>query len=166
VTFTDEELVALRAHRGLPVAFTGHRPDKLAQYEAAVRKHIFTALMVMEPSEVISGMALGLDTWAALTALKMNIPLRAAVPFDGQHLRWPEEARRRYVDILFKAKWVKVVCEGSYHPSKMQARNEWMVDHCALLLGYWNGSRGGTKNCLDYARRVNRDRLVFDPTKL
>lgn len=166
MTFTDEDLVRLLAAQGQPIAFTGHRLDKVGGFEDVVRKHMLLALAVARPSEVISGMASGIDTWAALTALKLNIPLRCAVPFKGQEKLWPHEACKVYQHILSQAAFVNIVCEGGYHASKMQARNEWMVDRCALLLAYWNGSTGGTKNCLDYARRVERDRLIFIPSEL
>ena len=163
---TPEQYRVLAAHRGQVLAFTGHRPDKVAAFEVAVRRHMFAALLAMEPREVISGMAVGVDTWAAESALALDIPLVAAIPFEGQHYRWPAEARRLYGRLLDRAARIQVVCPGPYHPSKMQARNEWMVDRAGLLLGYWNGSAGGTRNCLLYAERVKRDRLVVDPVSL
>lgn len=45
-----------------------------------------------------------------------------------------------------------VVCGGGYSPEKMQRRNAWMVDHCDFLLACWDGSPGGTGNCMAYAR--------------
>jgi uncharacterized phage-like protein YoqJ len=39
----------------------------------------------------------------------------------------------------------------------MQKRNEMMVDDCNLLLTLWDGSDGGTANCLGYARRKRPD---------
>lgn len=31
-----------------------------------------------------------------------------------------------------------------------------MVDDCDSLLALWDGSSGGTKNCLDYARKKGK----------
>jgi uncharacterized phage-like protein YoqJ len=42
----------------------------------------------------------------------------------------------------------------------MQVRNEWMVDHCNDLLAVWDGSDGGTGNCVRYAQRI------LEPSKL
>lgn len=163
---TPDQDAVLRQHLHQTLAFTGHRPDKVAAYERAIRLHMLTSMMLMEPASVISGMALGVDTWAAECALALAIPLVAAVPFKGQDQLWPAALRRHYDTILERAVGVRVVCEGDYHPSKMQARNEWMVDRCGLLLAYWNGSSGGTANCVHYARRVKRDRIEVDPTAL
>jgi uncharacterized phage-like protein YoqJ len=35
----------------------------------------------------------------------------------------------------------------------MQKRNEYIVDNSSLLLSLWDGTSGGTKNCLDYAKK-------------
>ena len=34
----------------------------------------------------------------------------------------------------------------------MQRRNEFMVDNADMVLAYHDGSEGGTKNCVDYAK--------------
>jgi uncharacterized phage-like protein YoqJ len=157
----------LEAHEGQSLAFTGHRPDKVAQYEGVVRLHILCTLLTMKPREVISGMALGVDTWVADAALGLGIPLVAAVPFAKQDAKWSSADRKRYRALLWKAAIVCVVSEASsYHPSQMQARNEWMVDRCGLLVAYWNGSTGGTSNCVAYARRKGRAHVLVDPTIL
>lgn len=163
---TSEQYQALLRHRHQVLAFTGHRPNKVSEYEQVVRVHMLASMLVMEPKEVISGMAVGIDTWAAESALQLGIPLVAAIPFKGQESIWPAEAQRKYRAILEQAVQVCVVCSGGYHPSKMSARNSWMVDNCDLLLGYWNGSLGGTRNCLLGAERVGRATIIVDPSKL
>jgi uncharacterized phage-like protein YoqJ len=35
----------------------------------------------------------------------------------------------------------------------MQRRNEWMVDRADKLVALWDGSWGGTFNCIEYARK-------------
>jgi uncharacterized phage-like protein YoqJ len=35
----------------------------------------------------------------------------------------------------------------------MQRRNEWMVERADVILALWNGSSGGTANCVAYARQ-------------
>lgn len=153
----------LRLHFNDSLAFTGHRPDKVQEFEMPIRRNMAASMLLMEPKEVISGMAVGVDQWAAEVALSLGFPLVAAIPFVGQEKLWPTWAQRRYNDLLDKATSVHVVCLGDYHPTKMQARNEWMVDRCGLLLAYWNGSAGGTANCVRYARKVKCDHYVVEP---
>lgn len=147
---------------GLVVAVTGHRPDKLGGWDplhpvvAQVRKALRDALAATWPAHVITGMALGVDTWAAEACLELGIPFVAALPCDNWGSQWPAYAQARQALLLAKAQRQHVVSPGPYKPWKLQRRNEWMVDQCALLLSVWDGSSGGTRNCLMYAAEVGR----------
>lgn len=143
------------------LAITGHRPNKIGGYkpnQTAVDIKKFLELLVdsEKPSVMISGMALGVDTIWARVALEKRIPLVAAIPFWGQERMWPKESQEEYSEILRQATKVVPVSEGGYAVWKMQKRNEWMVDHCDKLVYIWDGSPGGTKNCIDYARKVGK----------
>lgn len=141
-------------------AATGHRPNKLGGYgnEAYQQlKYLAQCCFVGErPTKVISGMALGWDQAWADAALGEGIPLIAAIPFVGQENIWPEESKKRYRALLDKAEKVEVVCSGGYAAWKMQERNEWMVDNCDRLVALWDGSSGGTANCVKYAEKVGK----------
>jgi uncharacterized phage-like protein YoqJ len=140
----------------LVIAATGHRPDKLGGYSPLVLARLTdlaTAYFTRtNPTQVISGMALGWDTAIALAAINLHIPLVAAVPFKGQEKRWRDYDQERYHDILASAIDVVIVCPGGYSTGKMMRRNQWMVDHCDRLLALHDGSAGGTSNCVDYAK--------------
>lgn len=139
------------------LAGTGHRPDKLGGYGAGVSSRLVdlarAALIRYRPNEVISGMALGWDTALALAAIELGIPLTAAVPFEGQERKWRPEQQEQFRAILALATTVVVVSPGGYAVWKMQIRNEWMVDRATAMLALWDGSGGGTGNCIEYARR-------------
>lgn len=151
------------------VAFTGHRPDKLGGYKLPnptylhVYKEIESNLKKLNPEKVISGMALGVDQWAAYIAYKLKIPFIAAVPFEGQEKAWPIKSQVTYNTLLSKASEKVIVCDGGYSSSKMQIRNEWMVDHCDILIAVWDGTPGGTANCVKYAQSVNKEIIFIDP---
>jgi uncharacterized phage-like protein YoqJ len=116
----------------------------------------------LKPTKAISGMALGVDQWAANICNKLKIPLIAAIPFEGQEKMWPEKSKKVYQSLLQKASEKIVVCEGGYSAYKMQLRNEWMVNHCDILLAVWDGSKGGTGNCVDYAmKKIGQERIVI-----
>lgn len=143
------------------VSFCGHRPTKLGGYilpnptYISVCQKIEAALKELKPEKVISGMALGIDQWAAHIATKLGIPFIAAIPFIGQDGKWPTESRKIYKILLAKASETVVVSEGGYSAAKLQIRNEWMVDQLVheddRLIAVWDGSRGGTGNCVAYA---------------
>jgi uncharacterized phage-like protein YoqJ len=142
------------------VAGTGHRPNKLGGYGVkAQRRVVRTAIFSLEhlkPERVISGMAIGWDQALARAAVELDIPFVAAVPFESQDSMWPEQSRLAYRELLTLATEVVVVSPGSYSANAMQRRNIWMVDHCTDVLALWNGTSGGTANCIAYARHVKR----------
>ena len=142
------------------VAGTGHRPNKLGGYTRDARTRLFnTAIKSLEhlqPTKLISGMALGWDQALARACVELNIPFIAAVPFAGQETVWPAASQRAYHELCEAASDFIIVSPGGYSAAKMQIRNEWMVDHCDRVLALWDGSPGGTRNCVDYAKTVNK----------
>ncbi len=158
------------------VAVTGHRPDKLgvgnwSGYDARnplrlwIRAQMKAYLQATQPEYTISGMAIGVDQDFVDVCIKLAIPFVAAVPFVGQERQWPALARDEYALMLHLAKKVVVVCEGGYERWKMQARNEWAVDHSDKLLAVFDGSQGGTANTVNYADRVGREKCRIDPNE-
>lgn len=139
------------------LATTGHRPPKLGGYGDEVRfglrRLAGTYLTATQPSRVIVGMALGWDQAVAEAAIECGIPFIAAIPFEGQEGRWPVESQHRYGHLLAAAASVEIV---SPYPGAraMQQRNEWMVDRADRMVALWDGSWGGTFNCVEYANRV------------
>lgn len=134
---------------------TGHRPDKLGGYTDAVNNAL-KALAITALQEhkdvvfVISGMALGWDMALAEAALELNLRLGCAVPFKGQELMWPAASQERYHHILSRATMVEFVSSPGYRADKMQRRNVWMLNNSTHIAALWNGTPGGTGNCLRY----------------
>lgn len=151
------------------VAFTGHRPDKLGGYNLPnetylkVCREIDKTLKELKPEKVITGMALGVDQWAAMIAYKLHIPYLAAIPFEGQEKAWPEASQKTYKLLRKLATEEVIVSLGGYSIDKMQTRNIWMVDHCDKLIAIWDGTKGGTGNCVDYAKSINKDIYRINP---
>lgn len=163
---------------GLIIAGTGHRPDKIGGQEAQVRAEIRRLLVVYMPSRIITGMALGFDTWLCEEALSHkrevdpNLAITAAIPYIGQETRWPTDDRVQYTFLLGEVDTVYYVRMLS-PPSREKAaewldeRNHWMVDNAQAVLSCYNGDpSGGTSNCLRYAHMRKRPWHIFDPYKL
>lgn len=152
------------------VSFTGHRPDKLGGYKLPnptyikVCRDIDWLLKELNPEKIITGMALGVDQWAANIAHKLGIPFVAAIPFEGQESAWPESSQKTYRLLRKLAAEEVIVSPGEYAASKMQVRNIWMVDNSDSLIAVWNGTKGGTGNCVEYAKSVDRKIYQIDPT--
>ena len=158
---------------------TGHRPkshwgtyDENDPRIQAVKESLEIAVRCLAINDgykrFVSGMAIGVDTWFAEAVLQAqqdipHIELIAAVPFEGQEGRWPKQTQERYHRILDQCAHVHTVCDGGYSPTKMQQRNEWMVDHSHLTIAVWNGQEGGTGNCVEYARARDHKIIHIDP---
>lgn len=149
----------LRQHR---CCFTGHRPNGLKRpawlikidLEREIKKAVKDGFMVF-----ISGMAQGVDIWAAQIVLKLRekgepIKLICACPFDGFEDRWDSKWQKQYKDVLAAADLVRYICPG-YSRTCFQIRNEWMVDHSARVMAVFNNVPGGTFNTIEYATRKN-----------
>ena len=140
------------------IAGTGHRPNKLGGYSdeaiQSLEHFAYYLLHQLRPEKVISGMALGWDQSLALAAIQLEIPLIAAVPCKGQESQWPTPSQARYNVLLGHAERVEILAD-SYSQQAMQNRNKWMVDQLKdpsdYLLALWNGTSGGTGNCIKYA---------------
>ena len=154
------------------IAITGHRPRDLGGYAScdihrAVRSRMREALVLLKPSKMLVGMALGVDTWGARLALELGIPFTACVAFRGQELMWPNKADREHFDTLLEqAAEVVYVSPGGFSRAKLLKRNEYMVDNCTQLLAVYNGKPdGGTAACVRYALRQGVPIVRIDPER-
>lgn len=122
------------------VCFTGHRPEKLTRSEqeikedlrAAIRRNIDKGFNVF-----ISGMAPGVDIWAAEIVLRLrnngaDIKLICASPFEGFETRWPEW-EERYRKIMAEADLTRFICKRKYSRC---ASNQKCLDGGSLLPRY------------------------------
>lgn len=148
---------------------TGHRPDEVGGYNPNplqdwIKESLKVAFDTIKPELIITGMALGVDQWAAEVALQCGIPFVAAVPFIGQEHIWRLDCREHYHRLLSQAKETVIVCPGAYEPWKMQKRNEYMVDRGEVGVAVWNGnSEGGTANCVKYALKKSKPIIQINP---
>ena len=163
--------------RELTCCFTGHRPEKLGfekggAAETELKNRISGAILRLiqerNARHFISGMALGVDTYAAQSVLKLkeiypDITLECAVPCRGQEKRWKKEDREVYAGILARADKVTVLQER-YTAFCMQLRDAYMVENADLVLAVWDGSSaGGTAYTVRCAEKRGRPVIVIPP---
>lgn len=99
-------------------AFTGHRPQSLPwQFNETDQNYLklkdllasqISGLAENGYTDFLSGMALGIDTWAAeiVLNLRKKIPelkLHCILPCKTQAEKWPVSAQERYNNILAQA---------------------------------------------------------------
>lgn len=146
----------------MKMTICGHRPPKLGGYsenptKAWAMKAIDEVLISHQPSLVYTGMALGVDQWVAELCILNDIKFIAALPNKSMSNKWPPHAVEKYEQLLKKASNVHIVHDTtSYWPEQMQDRNIWMVDNSDMVVSIWDGSSGGTANCIGYAKMIKK----------
>lgn len=163
---------------GLIVGVTGHRPDKLFSspelrdgydLNSYLRRVAWKGPM---PDVVgVSGGALGIDQDACGVWYRMGVAYLLMLPFPGQEARWPRELQAVYRQLLDKAAGVIYVSEKAPKTDEeaaemLKRRNEWVCGPSDELLAVWDGSRGGTMNCVNFWRRCDRSEILIDPREL
>lgn len=159
-------------------AFTGHRPAKFpwkydendpqcVELKAVLARQI-EKLAAAGVTDFFTGMALGVDTWAAIAVLDLRernpaIKFHCVLPCEGQETKWSTSAQVRYRDILREADSVEYV-KRIYDRKCMLERNQRLVDSAAFLLAVYNGEkRGGTAATVRHAQKAGRKVIVIDP---
>ena len=114
----------------------------------------------------ITGMALGVDTYAAQILLnlknKYHITVEAAVPCRSQPDKWNAADRARYSELLAGCDIVTVLSE-EYTPDCMYKRNQYMVDNSDMLVAVYDGKGGGTGQTVKYAESLGKEMVILKP---
>lgn len=144
--------------RSQTCCFTGHRrlpAERLgwisARLDAEVERLIGEGIRCFA-----AGGALGFDTLAALSVLRMRekypeIQLILVLPCAGQTRGWPAADRARYERIRALADKV-VLLAGEYDSSCMLRRNLYLVQHSSVCVCYLARDRSGAGQTVRRAR--------------
>lgn len=149
--------------------FTGHRPEKLTRMEQEIKsnlEHEIRRAIDDGFNVFITGMARGVDIWAAEIVLQIRqtgVPVRliCASPHQGFEELWSSEWQHRYNAVLEAADLARFICPR-YSRGCFQVRNEWMVNHSSRVLAVFNGQPSGTKNTIDYAYRQGVPVIIIE----
>ncbi len=170
------------------ICFTGHRPSKLYGYDwsSSGNKLLMTKLEELikliltkfSQCRFICGGAIGTDQMACSLCLKLRdeFPqtiVQLALPFSKQDSLWKDTDKARWRSHIINANSTVMVDTvrgyelgmvevGEYHPAKMQKRNEYMVDKAEIVIAVWDGSHGGTYNCIKYAQKRGKRIIVLN----
>ena len=149
----------LRNHRCM---FTGHRPEKVEGYEGKIivelRKEILKAIDCGYTT-FLTGMSRGVDLWAAdiiihLRRYNPELKLIGVIPYEGFEDKWTVDWKKHYKLVRKELDFLHVV-SNEYYPDVYQRRNQYMVNHSALVLAVYNGEPSGTRNTIQYALEMN-----------
>lgn len=157
--------------------FTGHRPQSLpwgfneqdkrcVKMKKVLKKEIVKAIKGGYDT-FISGMALGFDIICAemVLALKKKYPyikLIGAIPCKTQDKLWNEKDKLRYRECLKKLDGIKCLYDHYIGAQCMLERNCYMINNSQLVIALFNGTNGGTKKTLDYAKKQGLDIVIIN----
>ena len=158
-------------------SFTGYRPEKFDFCKESDERctalkfklcDAISKLILLGYTDFISGMARGVDIWAAEMVLHLSrctnreINLYAAVPYPGQSDSWYNWEKDRYNEALRLCKGVFVI-EEHYTPRSMSRRNEFLVEYATGMISVFDGKPGGTSSTLKMAGKKNIDIINIEP---
>lgn len=140
--------------------FSGHR--KLPQDYTELQTKLEKTIIELIYRGVVffgNGGAIGFDQLAAKTVLRLKeeyphirLVMVLPCPPEQQSLKWNEEQRKRYYDILGQADKIRVLSQR-YTDSCMLERNRHMVNNSAYLICYLREQHGGTAYTVNYAEQ-------------
>ena len=146
--------------RNQTCCFTGHRIISLPE-GSAISKALENA--VIESIEngyryFGAGGALGFDTMAALTVLRLRseypqIKLILVLPCENQTRNWKNIDIEKYEHIKSQADKVVYVSK-EYTQDCMRKRNRHLVDNSSLCICYLTKPSGGTVYTVNYAKEI------------
>lgn len=152
------------------VALTGHRPkfcpclyDKSHPWLADLKKRLLAGIQAVKPRVIISGMALGMDTWGAQAVryarkeLGMDIELHCYVPCKNFCAKWNKEDQDEYHSLLDEAMVIKYISR-EYTKSCCVQRDQAMVDNCDEVWSLLNpeAKSGGTYTTVQMAKKQDK----------
>ena len=159
----------------------GNRPQKLGGWNnrtahRKIYKYIYNELEHEQPELVYTGMALGIDQWAADACIKLNIPFVACIPFEYQSSKWSVTCQNEYNRLIKRAAKVVYVdrelgyidlktAPDIFSSTKIITRNKYMIDQLqeddVLLAICAINQHSGTRATVDYARSSRRDIRLY-----
>ena len=149
----------------------GYNPKDNKDLLFSLREVIVDHIENKDVHTFITGMALGIDMWAARIVFKLketypHIKVIAAVPCDKQYNKWPEKSQQEWKAVIQRCDDVHYVSNDTYTHWCMQKRNEWMVDNADYVIAVWDGTKGGTANCVNYAVKEGKQTTQLHPKTL
>lgn len=164
--------------------------ERVQAYSGMLRHTLIDLIMKEGAHTFISGGAIGIDQIAFWTVeqLKRDFPTIhniVAVPFRNQYsvwrnkeiVDWYHKMLSRANSVVFvdeygqreNSRYASVgqigVADRSNVKQKMDKRNEYMVDCSNTVIAVWNGTAGGTGNCVKYAEQQGKRIIRLNPIK-
>ncbi len=172
----------------ITIMATGHRPDKLGGYigyDLEFDYYISLRYILMyiikylclhyEKVTIVSGLAAGVDTIWAEAGIRLkngndinkinNLSIIGISPFKDQEKPWCFAWKKRFNYIVENLDEY-IIIGDHFHNMYYQQRNEQMVDISNIGVSIFDGSKGGTCNCVRYANKKALPLIQIDPGEI
>lgn len=161
------------------VALTGHRPQRLGLPDdetdekwIPIQHWIIDELSNFikicrdnnEPLDLYTGMASGSDIAFAITGVSMHyinsIKLHYILPYKNYN-----SSHKYYKFLKLKAsEWIELSDE--FYKGCDNVRDQYMVDHCDVLLAIWDGNKsGGVWSTIRKAQKAGK-KIIYCPKEI
>lgn len=156
----------------MKVALTGHRPQRLGLPEdelddkwLTIARWLHSVYMMLneecEEIDIYCGMASGCDIKFGLTMIQHdNVNLHCVLPCKGYN------SKHQYFKTLkeYADEWIELSDE--FYKGCDNVRDQYMVDHCDILLTIWDGNKsGGVWSTIRKAQKAGK-KIIYIPTEL
>lgn len=161
--------------RETTVCFSGHRPSnlpfpkddikKIKLLQKLIRQEIDNALD-LGYTTFITGMAKGIDTWAAMEVLQLKcnypgIKLVGVSPYRSERGHFKGSDLWQY-DFISNGCDQMIFIAEDYFPNCYIVRNKFMVDHSSMIIGAVCDMNSGTGNTIRYAEKNALNMRIID----
>lgn len=179
IDVTNTAAATIQNDRSKTCCFTGHRPAKIfdgAQFDSQPVRRLISVIglhihdLIDDGYDTfISGMARGIDMWAARLVLDFkrqnpHIRLICAMPYRGHGSGFKGADRWELFNLLEEADQTVYVSEY-YFKGCMDVRNRFMVDNSSAVMGVVSDYKSGTGKTIAYAKKQGLRCDIIDLNK-
>lgn len=133
-------------------------------FQESVRKSIqdtlTDCLSKKQKPILLTGLSIGIDQWAAGTALDLKIPYVVYVPFDSPESKWPKLSQKVYTHLLKNAQSKIIVGTGEYSLDKIRSREQRTVDDSDIVYDLFPCGQ----SIIKYAKRLDKTVINILPS--
>ena len=156
----------------MKIGFTGHRPPKaFYRHNKAYTQECFNLLEEFLDYELIHksylkdveifnvGGALGFDTVVAEVLFFYKCKVNLYLPFKIFGSNWYSNTDRirleKHKNLANKVIYTSET--NTYVVRLLDDRNKAIVDNSDIIIALWDGNKSGTKNCINYAEKKDKE---------
>ncbi len=152
----------------MKILFIGAKPQDLGGFKGsklqdniklAIQRKIVDHIALDDNFSVLTSLSLGIEVWAAETALKNKIDIQVYVPFDNPESKWFAKDQQNYKYLLGKAKKKIIVDTGGFEGKKLLAKDQKMVQDADVIYTFF----ANAIPLLNFANRQNKNMVDLMP---